>query len=114
MKRGSYVPQRGDIVWLNFTPQRGHEQRGKRPALVLSPRIYNEKTSLCLCLPITSKVKGYPFEVALPKVLGVEGVVLSDQVKSLDFVAREAQLICHAPKDVLAKIAQNVCALVQG
>ena len=113
MKHGSYVPQRGDIVWLNFTPQRGHEQRGKRPALVLSPKIYNEKTSLCLCLPITSKIKGYPFEVPLPKELGVEGVVLSDQVKSLDFVAREAQLICQAPKEILAKIEQNVCALVQ-
>ena len=114
MKRGNYVPQRGDIVWLNFTPQSGREQRGRRPALVLSPKMYNEKTSLCLCLPITSKAKGYPFEVPLPKGLGVEGVVLSDQVKSLDFVAREAQLICHAPREVLTKIEHNVCALVQG
>jgi len=74
MKSGSnmtddYVPDRGDIVWLNFTPQTGHEQRGKRRALILSPKIYNEKTSICICLPIRSKVKGYPFEVVLPKGL---------------------------------------------
>ena len=114
MKCGSYVPQRGDIVWLNFTPQSGHEQRGKRPALVLSPKNYNEKTSLCLCLPITSKVKGYPFEVPLPKGLKVEGVILSDQVKSLDFIARKAEFICHVPKGVLGVVQQYVCALVQG
>ena len=112
MRYGSYMPERGDIVWLNFTPQTGHEQRGKRPALILSPKMYNEKTSLCICLPITSKVKGYPFEVALPEDLEVRGVVLSDQVKSLDFVAREAAFICRVPKDIVASVQKNVTALV--
>jgi len=117
MKSGShikanYVPDRGDIVWLNFTPQTGHEQRGKCPALVLSPKIYNEKTSLCICLPITSKVKGYPFEVALPKGFKIEGVILSDQVKNLDFVARDIAYICKAPSEVLVNVQKNVMALV--
>ena len=112
MRYGSYMPERGDIVWLNFTPQTGHEQRGKRPALILSPKMYNEKTSLCICLPITSKVKGYPFEVALPEDLEVRGVVLSDQVKSLDFVVREVALICRVPKDIVASVQKNVMALV--
>jgi len=117
MKRGSdtpttYIPDRGDIVWLNFTPQTGHEQRGKRPALILSPKIYNEKTSLCICLPITSKVKGYPFEVPLSEGLEVKGVILSDQIKNLDFTAREVSYICDVPDDVLARVQKNVLALV--
>jgi len=113
MKSGSYVPDRGDIVWLNFTPQAGHEQRGKRPALILSPKSYNEKTSLCLCLPITSKVKGYPFEVPLPSGLPIEGVVLSDQIKNLDFRAREMTFICKAPSGVIDVVQKNVLALVE-
>ena len=112
MKSGRYIPDRGDIVWLNFTPQRGHEQRGKRPALVLSPEIYNAKTSLCLCLPITSKIKGYPFEVALPKDIEVEGVVLSDQIKNLDFAAREAVFICSVPYYVVEEVQKNIWALL--
>ncbi|MFK5976530.1 MAG: endoribonuclease MazF [Sulfurovum sp.] len=112
MKSGSYIPDRGDIVWINFTPQTGHEQRGKRPALILSPKIYNEKTSLCICLPITSKIKGYPFEVALPKGLEVAGVILSDQIKSLDFVAREISFIDKVPNEVLVQVQKNVLALV--
>ncbi|MEA1879777.1 MAG: endoribonuclease MazF [Campylobacterota bacterium] len=108
----SYVPDRGDLVWLNFTPQTGHEQRGKRPALILSPKIYNEKTSLCVCLPITSKVKGYPFEVALPKGLVIEGVILSDQIKNLDYTAREISYICNTPDEVLVSVQRNVMALV--
>ncbi|WP_457607441.1 endoribonuclease MazF [Nitratifractor sp.] len=111
MKRGKYVPERWDIVWLDFNPQSGHEQRGRRPALVLSPRIYNEKTSLCLCLPITSKVKGYPFEVPL-EGLPVEGVVLSDQLKSLDFRAREASFLCKVPQEIVRIVQENVIALV--
>jgi len=112
MKSGSYIPDRGDIVWLNFNPQAGHEQRGKRPALILSPKIYNKKTSLCLCLPITSKIKGYPFEVPLPSELSIEGVVLSDQIKNLDFRIREIAFICKAPNDVIQTVQQNVLALV--
>ena len=112
MKSGSYVPDRGDIVWINFTPQAGHEQRGKRPALILSPKIYNEKTSLCICLPITSKVKGYPFEVALPIKLEVQGVILSDQIKNLDFTAREITFACKTPSSVVEMVQKNVLALV--
>jgi mRNA interferase MazF len=112
MKSGDYIPERGDLIWLNFTPQSGHEQRGKRPALVLSPKIYNEKTSLCICLPVTSKVKGYPFEVTLPEELDISGVILSDQIKSLDFVARKAHFICKAPHSVLADVQRKVLALV--
>lgn len=86
-----YVPDRGDVVWLDFTPQAGHGQAGHRPALVLSPATYNGKTGLMLCCPITSRVKGYPFEVPLDARAGVRGVVLSDQVKSLDWKARHAK-----------------------
>ena len=112
MKSGSYIPDRGDIVWINFTPQVGHEQRGKRPAIILSPKIYNEKTSLCICLPITSKIKGYPFEVELPKDLPIEGVILSDQIKNLDFVAREVSFICKVPPLVVKSVQKNILALI--
>ncbi len=114
MKSGSYVPDRGDVVWLNFTPQAGHEQRGKRPALILSPKIYNEKTSLCVCLPITSKVKGYPFEVALPDMLEIQGVILSDQIKNLDFSVRDISFICRVSDEVVNQVQKNVLALVGG
>ena len=112
MKSGSYIPDRGDIVWINFTPQAGHEQRGKRPALILSPKIYNEKTSLCICLPITSKIKGYPFEVKLPEGLAIEGVVLSDQIKNLDFSAREISFVCKVDSHVVENVQKNVLALI--
>lgn len=112
MKSGKYVPNRGDIVWLHFSPQLGHEQRGMRPALVISPKIYNEKTSLCVCLPITSKIKGYPFEVQLPANLEVNGVILSDQIKSLDFIAREVKFICKAPKEIVDLVQDNIKMLI--
>ena len=112
MKSGSYIPNRGDVVWINFTPQAGHEQRGKRPALIISPKIYNQKTSLCICLPITSKIKGYPFEVALPKNLAIQGVILSDQIKSLDFLARDMSFICKVENEVITKVQKNILALV--
>ena len=86
-----YVPDRGDVVWLNFTPHADHEQAGHRPALVLSPATYNGKTELMLCCPITSQVKGYPFEIPLNPDTGARGVVLSDQVKSLDWKARHTR-----------------------
>lgn len=83
------APDIGDIIWLQFTPQQGHEQSGKCPALVLSPKLYNDKTSLAICCPITTKIKGYPFEVGV-KGKKIDGVVLADQVKSLDWRARGA------------------------
>ncbi len=107
-----YFPERGDLVWLYFNPQRGHEQAGRRPALVLSPGAYNKKVGLGLFCPISSRVKGYPFEVELPAGQRVEGVVLADQIKRLDWRARKAKRIGKAPaevvKDVLAKLSTLV------
>jgi len=96
-----YIPRRGDAVWLNFNPQSGHEQAGRRPALVLSPEEYNRKTGLAIFCPITSQVKGYPFEVKLPAGLPVNGVVLADQVKSLDWQVRDAALIKKLPIQIV-------------
>lgn len=104
----AYIPDRGDVIWLEFHPQAGHEQAGRRPALVLSPKAYNSKVGLLIGCPITNQVKGYPFEVPLPVDLGVSGVTLADQVKSLDWQARRAVFIAQVPddviKDVLAKL----------
>jgi mRNA interferase MazF len=103
----SYIPDCGDIVWLNFDPQAGHEQAGHRPALVLSPKAYNGRTGLCLVAPITNQDKGYPFELALPEICQTTGVVLCDQVRSLDWKARIATLKERAghdfTRDVLAR-----------
>lgn len=107
-----YVPSRGDIVWLSFTPQAGHEQAGHRPALVLSPQAYNDKTSLAICCPITSTVRGYPFEVDLPSTDSITGVVLADQVKSLDWRARYARYRCRATPRVVNEVLQKVHALL--
>ncbi len=107
MSRG-YVPERGDLVWLQFNPQAGHEQSGKRPALVLSPKAYNAKVGLAVFCPVTSKIKGYPFEVILPEKMEIEGAVLADQVKSLDWRVRKAKKLGRLPhgllKEVFAKI----------
>ena len=108
-----YVPDRGDVVWLNFTPQAGHEQAGHRPALVLSPLAYNSKTGLMLCCPITSQVKGYPFEVSLRSTAGVKGVVLADQVKSLDWRVRQARKKGTAPKDVVEQTLKRAVLLLE-
>ena len=112
MVNSDYVPARGDIVWLSFTPQAGHEQAGHRPALVLSPEAYNEKTSLALCCPITSRVKGYPFEVDLPSTSSVTGVVLADQIKNLDWRARYARFECRATPRVVNEVLHKVHALL--
>jgi mRNA interferase MazF len=110
---GNYFPKRGDIVWLSFTPQAGHEQAGHRPALVLSPASYNKKVGLALFCPITSQVKGYPFEVKLPEGLEVGGVVLSDQVKSLDWRARGARLCCKVPDGLMEEVLGKLGTLVE-
>ncbi|MDM7936813.1 MAG: type II toxin-antitoxin system PemK/MazF family toxin [Cyanobium sp. CZS 48M] len=96
----AYVPDRGDLVWLQFTPQAGSEQAGKRTALIMSPKTYNKKVGLTLVCPVTSRVKGYPFEVRLPDGLEVGGGVLSDQLKSLNWRMRKARLIGHAPAPI--------------
>ena len=108
----AYVPQRGDVVWLTLSPQAGHEQAGRRPALVLSPKAYNGKVGLAVFCPITNRAKGYPFEVALPDGLNVTGVILSDQVKSLDWRARRAELISSLPEEVVEHVLRRVCTLL--
>jgi len=104
-----YTPRRGDVVWLSFSPQAGHEQAGRRPAVALSPEAYNARTGLALFCPVTSQVKGYPFEVAIPDNEPVSGVILADQVKSLDWRARQAEWIislpAHTVEEVLARLA---------
>jgi mRNA interferase MazF len=103
----AYIPERGDVVWLQFAPQADREQRSHRPAVVLSPRVYNQKAGLALFCPITSRIKGYPFEVLLPGELPVGGAVLCDQLRSLDWIARRGRLAFKLPapilEDVLAK-----------
>ena len=107
-----YVPRRGDLVWLHFDPQTGHEQAGRRPALVLSPESYNGRVGLAIFCPVTSQAKGYPFEVGLPSGGGVVGVILSDQVKSLDWRARRADLIEPLPPEVTAEDLAKLGTLV--
>lgn len=108
----AYVPARGDAVWITLDPQAGHEQRGRRPALVLSPLAYNRKVGLVIVCPITSQVKGYPFEVPLPDGLPITGVVLADQVKSLDWVARQCGRICAIPTQVVSQVLRRLNTLL--
>jgi mRNA interferase MazF len=107
-----YVPARGDVVWLSLDPRAGHEQAGRRPAVVLSPASYNNKVGLALFCPITSRAKGYPFEVALPAGLPAAGVALADQVKCLDWRARRATLLCRLPVEVTAEVLGRLRALL--
>ena len=105
-------PGRGDVVWLTFNPQTGHEQAGRRPALVLSPQVYNVKVGLAILCPITNQIKGYPFEVVIPDGLPVSGVVLADQVKNLDWQARHAELICELPEATVAEVLAKISTLL--
>ena len=107
-----YVPDRGHLVWLTFDPQAGHEQAGTRPALVISPARYNRKVGLALFCPVTSQIKGYPFEVLLPAGLKIQGAILSDQIKSLDWRARRARFAGTAPAPVLEEAVARILALV--
>ena len=109
---GPYVPQRGDVVWLSFDPQAGHEQAGRRPAVILSPAAYNSRVGLALFCPITNQAKGYPFEVPLPSGLRVRGVVLADQVKSLDWRVRRAELIGALPSETILGILAKLMLLI--
>ena len=108
----AYVPQRGDVVWITLNPQAGHEQAGRRPAVVLSPAAYNGKVGLVLLCPVTNQVKGYPFEVLLPEGLAVSGAILADQVKSLDWRAREAELACRLSAETMREVLQKAGALL--
>ena len=108
----AYVPDQGHVVWLTFDPQAGHEQAGRRPAIVLTPATYNRRIGLLLACPVTSQIKGYPFEVPLPENLPVSGVALSDQVKSADWRARRATFICAVSPSTLADIVSKFCTLL--
>lgn len=110
--RDGYVPERGDIVWLQFDPQAGHEQAGRRPALVISPRAYNGRVGLALFCPLTTQVKGYPFEVVLPAGGPAVGAVLADQVKSLDWGARGARKFAQVNEMTMAEVLGKIGVLV--
>ena len=112
MSPARYVPERGDLMWLTFDPQAGHEQSGRRPALVLSPAPYNRRASLALVCPITNQAKGYPFEVVLPEGLAISGVVLADHVKSADWNARRAEFAVKAPSSVVAEVTAKLRPLL--
>lgn len=111
MKKG-YVPRRGDIIRLDFNPQTGHEQAGRRPALVLSPDEYNRTVGLVVVCPITSQVKDYPWEVEIPKNPEVFGVVLADQIKNLDWRQRRAEFLCVPPSELLDEVVEKSFALL--
>ena len=111
MVKKKYIPERGDIVWLNFNPGSGHEQKGKRPAIAISPKNYNEKTGLGIFCPITSKIKDYPFEVKITNKK-INGVVLSDQIKSLDWGSREIEFITKESSEKLDEIINKISVLL--
>jgi mRNA interferase MazF len=108
----AYIPDRGDAVWINFNPQAGHEQTGRRPAIVLSPNSYNRKVGLAIFCPITNQIKGYPFEVVIPVGLKVTGAVLSDQIKNLDWKVRDAELIVRLPSSVIDEVLKKLKTLL--
>jgi mRNA interferase MazF len=108
----AYVPDAGDFVWLTFDPQTGREQRGRRPALVLSPRAYNAKAGLAIACPITSRVKGYPFEVLIPDGTALAGAVLCDHLKSLDWKERRAEFAARAPEALLHDVRERLRPLL--
>jgi mRNA interferase MazF len=107
-----YIPQQGDTVWINFMPQVGREQAGRRPAIIVSPLKYNRRVGLTLLCPITTKAKGYPFEVVIPEGLAVSGVVLADQVKSFDWRERNAEFLCKMPPEVTVEVINMLRALM--
>lgn len=109
---GTYVPARGDAIWINLQPQAGHEQAGRRPVMVLSPSSYNGRVGLALLCPITNQRKGYPFEVRIPSRLRVTGVVLADQIKSLDWRERHAEFICALPAETVAEVLAKLTTLM--
>ena len=107
-----YIPDRGDIVWIDCNPQLGHEQGGRRPALVVSPAKYNGRVGLLVCFPVTSKVKGYTFEYHLPKGIDVQGAVLTDQIKSYDWLARKVDFICRVDDETVKVCLEKFSTLV--
>lgn len=113
MSKDDYVPDRGHVIWMDFDPQLGREQAGRRPALVLSPASYNDNTQLALICPITTQVKGFRFEVPVPDGLPVTGVILSDHIKSLDWWHRHAEYACKVPDSVVAEVRARILAILR-
>ena len=112
MSPEAYIPQRGDVIWITLNPQAGHEQAGRRPAVILSPGEYNEKTNLAIMCPVTSQVKQYPFEVLIPDNLPVTGVILSDQVKNLDWRVRKSEFACKLPDETFTEVLFKLSLLL--
>ena len=112
MKTNKYVPRRGDIVYLDFQPQKGHEQSGRRPAIVLSPTEYNRVVGLMVVCPITNQQKGYTWEVEILDNPFVTGVVLADQVKSMDWQQRRVEFLCTAEPELLEEVVEKTIALL--
>ena len=108
----TYIPERGDLVWVNFNPQKGHEQSGKRPAIILSPAVYNKKTGLALMCPITPQIKGYPFEVVISENK-INGVIIADQIKSLDWRERKVKFIQKIQKALLIEVQEKLICLIK-
>ncbi len=112
VSRRGYVPERGDVVWMMFGPPAGHEQSGRRPAIVMSPSIYNGKTGMALCCPITSHVKGYPFEVLIPADINISGAILADHIRNIDWKTRRAEYLCKLPGKTLEEVAEKILSLL--
>lgn len=112
MVKRAFVPDAGDFVWLTFDPQAGREQSGRRPALVLSPKMYNARSGVALVCPVTNQVKGYPFEVPVPPGGGASGVILSDHVKSVDWKARRAEGLGRCSDEAMSEVRAKLAALV--
>jgi mRNA interferase MazF len=110
MKSGDL--EAGDFIWIDLDPTKGHEQRGSRPALVVSPRLYNERTGLCIACPITNQAKGYPFEVPIPPGQAITGVVLCDQLRCLSWQERNTRIVGAAPAEVLDEVRAKIAALI--
>jgi mRNA interferase MazF len=106
------IPDRGDVIWVSLNPQVAVEQSGRRPALVLSPASYNRKVGLAIICPITSQIKGYPFEVRLPEDLKITGAVLADQVRSIAWEERHAKYICRVPMEILEMVLMKLNTLL--
>jgi mRNA interferase MazF len=110
--KSAFVPDAGDFVWLTFDPQAGREQAGRRPALVLSPKMYNARSGLLLACPITNQEKGYPFEVAVPSEAGISGVILVDHLKSVDWKVRQAERVGRCPDEPMEIVRAKLAALL--
>jgi mRNA interferase MazF len=113
MVKKPYVPRRGDVIWINMSPHSGREQAGRRPAIVLSPEKYNNRVGLALVCPITSRIKGYPFEVMIPETTKIEGAILADHLRSVDWNSRETEFACALPEEITNEVVSKALLLLK-